>query len=306
MSEEKNYELNLLEKTELWINDVRLDHCDLNQIAQVAAGVLNLEREKVLVVDVRDDHITLDILKETVNSRDILGKEEQLLSELAEIPGVFLGEQAGIHSEGILGLIAMPKQVIEDSLQRSEEMVQQIQERIARRVKVFPTGFEVKQGLIKDTNSPMLLEAFRQRGYQASPGDVIEDDMDDVYFNLFNAVEQGYGLVITTGGVGAEDKDHTVEGILQLDPAAATPWLVKYQKGSGRHCKEGVRIAVGKVDQTLMIALPGPNDEVKIAMEVIFNELPQQTDKHILAEKIAEALRHKLKAENEQAFCPHA
>lgn len=305
MSAAKNIELNLLEKTELWINDIRLDHCDLNEIARTVAAVLNMEKEKVLVVDVRDDHITLDILKKAVNSGDIVGKEEQLLGKLAEIPGVILGEQARIHSEGILGLIALPKEEIENSLQRSEQMVQQMRERIARRVKVFPTGFEVKKGLIKDTNSPMLIEAFQQRGYQASLGDVIDDDTDDVYFNLSNAVDQGYGLVITTGGVGAEDKDHTVEGILQLDPAAATPWIVKYRKGSGRHCKEGVCIAVGKVDQTLMIALPGPNDEVKIAMEVIFKELPAQPGKHILAEKIAEALRQKLKAESWHS-CHHS
>lgn len=302
MSAAKNYELNLLEKTELWINDIRLDHCDLNEIARTAARVLNLEEEKVLVVDVRDNYITLDILKKAVNGGDIAGKEEQLLRELAEIPGVMLGDQAGIHSEGILGIIALPKEEIENTLQRSEQMVKEIRERIARRVKVFPTGFEVKKGLIKDTNSPMLIEAFQQRGYQASLGDVIDDDTDEVYFNLSSAVDQAYGLVITTGGVGAEDKDHTVEGILQLDPAAATPWIVKYQQGSGRHCKEGVRIAVGQVDQTMMIALPGPNDEVRIAMEVIFEELPAQPDKHTLAEKIAQALRHKLQAESGHAY----
>ncbi|MDH7526363.1 MAG: molybdopterin-binding protein, partial [Peptococcaceae bacterium] len=146
------------------------------------------------------------------------------------------------------------------------------------------------------TNSQMIAEAFRRRGYQADIGPVIDDDPDDVYYKLFRAVDEGYGLIISTGGVGAEDKDHTIEGILRLDPAAATPWIVRYQKGTGRHCKEGVRIAVGEMNETLIIALPGPNDEVKTALEVILKEIPNQPGKYALAEKIAEALREKLKA----------
>lgn len=53
----------------------------------------------MLVVDVRDTHITLDILKQSVNYSDIAGKEEQLLEKLAQIPGVHLGTNAGIRSK---------------------------------------------------------------------------------------------------------------------------------------------------------------------------------------------------------------
>ncbi|MDH7525958.1 MAG: molybdopterin-binding protein [Peptococcaceae bacterium] len=300
-------EINLLEKTELWVEDICLEGADLNEIARAAAEVLNLERDQVLVVDVRDGHITMDILKRVVNNRDIAGKEKQLLQRLAQVPGVRLGENAGIHSHGILGLISLPPEEVEETLQRSEQMVREIRNRIARRVKVFPTGFEIKKGMIKDTNSQMIAEAFRRRGYQADIGPVIDDDPDDVHYKLFRAVNEGYGLIITTGGVGAEDKDHTVEGVLRLDPAAATPWVIKYQIGTGRHCKEGVRIAVGQKNESLIIALPGPNDEVRTALEVIlnFNELPGQPGKYALAEKIAEALREKLKAGSATARFAH-
>lgn len=299
--EEKNtlLELNLLEKTELWVEDISLNGTNLTDIASVVAETLNLEREEVLVVDVRDHHITLDILRRTIQARDIAGKEEEILDRLARLPGVHLGEDARIHSEGILGLIALPPEEVEETFRRSERMVEEIRARVARRVKVFPSGFEVRGGMIRDTNSPMIAEEFKRRGYNVATGSTMDDDEDSIGMHLLRAVEEGYGLVITTGGVGAEDKDRTVEGLLRVDPTAATPWIVKYQKGSGRHQKAGVRIAVGVVGETTIIALPGPNDEVKVALEVLFRELPHQPGKTVLAERIAGALREVLKAKNQ-------
>lgn len=289
-------ELNLLDKTELWVDDIRLEGADLNEIAIKVAEVLNMERERVLVVDVREHHITLDILKEKVKSRDIAGKEKLILRCLAQIRGVHLGEKAGIHSHGILGIIALPETEVEPALQRSEQVIMDIRARISKRVKVFPTGFEVKKGIIKDTNSALISEELGKRGYRVTIGPIMDDDREDVRDHIIRAIDEGFGVVITTGGVGAEDKDHTVEGVLLLDPDAATPWIVNYQKGSGRHVKEGVRIAVGRLNETLIISLPGPNDEVRIALQAIIDGLNADSDKFALAEQIAIPLREKLKA----------
>jgi len=95
--------------------------------------------------------------------------------------------------------------------------------------------------------------------------------------------------------VGAESKDATVEGLLQVAPDAATPWLVMYEKGQGRHVKEGVRIAVGRVGPTTLVALPGPNDEVRLALPVILTHFEDPSpDPQRLADEIAQALRHRL------------
>lgn len=96
-------------------------------------------------------------------------------------------------------------------------------------------------------------------------------------------------------GVGAEDKDRTIEAVLRLDPEAATPYICKYQKGTGRHHKEGVKIAVGMVSGSLVIALPGPNDEVNASLEVLTEGLKVGSNKLVLAESIAEALRKRLR-----------
>jgi len=125
-------------------------------------------------------------------------------------------------------------------------------------------------------------------------GDIMDDDIESVEYILSEAVSKAYGLIITTGGVGAEDKDKTVEGILRIDPQAATPYIVKFKKGTGRHVKEGVRIAVGKVGPTYIVALPGPNDEVKIASEILIKLLKNNCDKEQIAQQIANALAEKM------------
>ena len=82
---------------------------------------------------------------------------------------------------------------------------------------------------------------------------------------------------------------------MALDPEAAAPYICRYQKGTGRHIKDGVRIAVGKTSDTLTVALPGPNDEVRSSLDVLVKGLLSKLDKHMLSEKIAGNLRKGLR-----------
>ena len=79
---------------------------------------------------------------------------------------------------------------------------------------MFPTGFEIEEGLIEDTNTPYLKKLLEENGYQVVVGDVIPDDEYVMTEILSDAVSRGFGLILTSGGVGAEDKDHSVESIL--------------------------------------------------------------------------------------------
>ena len=54
-------ELNLLEKTELRIHGLELSGVNLNELAARVAQVLELPANQVLVVDVREDHVCLDL-----------------------------------------------------------------------------------------------------------------------------------------------------------------------------------------------------------------------------------------------------
>jgi len=182
------------------------------------------------------------------------------------------------------------------ALKRSVKIMDAIREKIARRVIVFSTGYEVLSGQIHDTNKATITQRLESEGYLVRIGPTLEDDREHIVRSLKEAVDHGgYSLVITTGGVGAEEKDHTIEALLELDPEAATPYICKFEKGKGRHAKEGIRIGVGMVSDVIIVALPGPNDEVRSSLNVLVKGLSSNLDQQDLAEDIARNLRKKLR-----------
>lgn len=290
--------LNLLEKTELWINEIVLDNANLTELAGGVADVLGMDREKVLVVDVRPRHITLDILEKDIPERNIIGKQTALLEAVGNLEGVSLSPDSHIHSNGILGMICLEGEDPDVMVSRVETMRDEISERIAKRAIVFPTGFELRDGMVEDTNTPYLTEVLEEAGYNVAVGAIIEDDEDDMVNRLDDAINRAFGLIISTGGVGAEDKDKSVESVLRLDPEAATPYVVKFKQGSGRHVKDGVRIAVGQVGPSLLVALPGPHDEVELAASMLLPALAEGCGKAEIARRIAGVLAHKWTGEH--------
>lgn len=288
-------ELELFEKTELWVSPIRIADVDLGLIAEKFAEVLHLDKKEIMVVDVREEHVTLDILKKSVKAEDIIGKNDALLKALSAIPGVSLTPETSIHSDGILGLIAVESKEAGEILGGMERMRRDISERIRRRAIVFPSGFEVQRGMIQDTNSPYIRERLMKEGYSVTVGDTLEDDLESIVPVLRRTLGEGYGLIITSGGVGAEDKDRMVEALLRIDHEASTPYIMHYEKGKGRHEKDGVKIGVAYIHPSYVIALPGPHEEVKAGMDVIIEGLKKELGKEDLASALANEFIGRLK-----------
>jgi molybdenum cofactor synthesis domain-containing protein len=299
-------ELELLEKTEIWIRPIHIREVNLSILAEKVATVLNLNKTEVMVVDVREDVMTLDILKKTVNAQDIIGKREALLQALAEISGISLTHDTAIHSEGILGLIDIEdRKVARNLLKKMKRIGHQISDRIRKRAIVFPSGFEIQKGFIQDTNSPYIKTRLTEEGYQVLIGDILEDNLEAIVSALTRASNDGYGLIITTGGVGAEDKDQMIEALLKLDPRASTPYVIHYKKGTGRHEKDGVRIGVAYLKPSFIIALPGPHEEAKIGVEVIIEGLKKGLNKEELAALLSEMCIAFLRKIHHRGNLPH-
>lgn len=282
----------LLHKTELRIERIALRDANLTELAAVVADTLALAREKVLVIDVRDDTVAFDILQERVDAASIVGRQAPLLRRLATVRGVTISPDTRCASDGMLGWIAWDEADGQQALRRSAQVAAAVRATVSRRAIVFSTGAEVASGQIEDTNTPMIARRLEAGGYCVARGQTLGDDVDLIFGCLRAAVEDdGYGLAITTGGTGAEDKDRTVEAVQALDPDAATPYVCKYEQGIGRHRKDGVRIAVGRVLDATIVALPGPNDEVSAALEVLIEGLTTGLDKTQLADRLAARLR---------------
>lgn len=285
----------LLGKTELTFEPIELDGANLNDIAATVADVLGLGRAELWVVDVRGKVLTIDVLRERVDARAIAGRQGDLLRRLSELPGVEVAGDTTVTSAGMLGWIAHDEGEMKEALQRSENMAADMLERIKRRVVVFSTGAEVARGQIEDTNAPAIAGRLGTEGYAVVGGGVLPDDKDAIAGRMRKAIlDDGFGLVITTGGVGAEDKDRTVEAVLSLDPEAATPYITRYEVGTGRHVKDGVRIAVGQYAGSLIVSLPGPNDEVIASLGPLAEGLESAAPARDLADAIAHGLRARL------------
>jgi molybdenum cofactor synthesis domain-containing protein len=282
--------LNLLEKTELWINNITLYKANLTEMANVLGDVLNIDRKKVLVVDVRPNHITFDIMEDNIPQENIIGKEKNILEKLSLMEGVNISEDTYIHSNGILGTICLQEDNAAEIIDNISNMEKEIRERISKRAIVYPTGFELKQKLIEDTNTPYVKEELEKEGFAVTVGKIIDDDIDIATYHLSDALSRGFGLIVTTGGVGAEDKDKSVEALINVDNEAATEYIVKFTQGTGRHVKDGVKIGVGKVGESMIVTLPGPNDEVRLAMPVLIEAIKNKNNKNEIAIKIADVL----------------
>ena len=286
-------EINLLQKTELWIEGITLQNARLDEIAEKVAQVLELEPREVMVIDVREDYMVLDVLRPVLKANQIAGKGREILREISGIQGVKLLPKASLHSEGALGWICLDEGDYRSAIAKASEMGEEIQRRVAKRAIVFSTGFEVEEGLIEDTNFQLIAKRLKENGYSVCFGGVLPDREGAISYRLQKALDEGFGLILTTGGVGAEEKDRTVEALLRVDPQAATPYILKFDVGTGRHVKEGVRIAVGKVGVSRLIALPGPTREVEVGLNRLLEGLDRGWDDVKIAEHIASGLREK-------------
>jgi len=296
---------NLLHKTELRIERIKLQGANLNDVAAVVADAMGLAHHEVLVTDVLEDVLSIDVLRQDVDVHRLIGKRDQLLKSLGRLPGVGIAAETSICSEGVLGWIALEESEVDQALKRSEAMAAEISRRIARRAVVFSSGTEIIGGQSEDTNKSTISKRLEAEGFSVAFGPLLQDDRDDIAGQLRQAVDSGgYGLIVTTGGVGAEHKDHTIEALLTLDPQAATPYICRFAKGTGRHFKDGVRIGVARVSGTLIVALPGPNDEVRRSLDILVKGLASKLDKYELAEAIATVLRNalQLKMRHSSAF----
>jgi molybdenum cofactor synthesis domain-containing protein len=286
----------LLNKTELRIERIGLAAADLTEVAAAVAGVLGLPAEDVIVIDARDDLLALDVLRSTVDAYRVAGRRTELLSALAGVRGVTINETTSLCSQGMLGWIAVDDTEATAALDRARAMASQIERTIAARAIVFSTGPEVVSRQIRDTNKPWIAQRLRDAGFTATEGHDLLDDRDAIAGALREAGEElGYGLIITTGGVGAEGKDGTVEALLSVDADAATPTLFAVEQGHGRHTKAAVRIGVGEVGTAIVACLPGPHTEATIGADTLIATLAVTRDTRVIADAVATALRARLR-----------
>jgi molybdenum cofactor synthesis domain-containing protein len=238
---------------------------------------------------------TFDILRPNLYGHQLVGTWEPIRRGLTKVAGVTLREDARLTSNGVLGWIPSDPAALESALGAARAAAEGIAARISRRVCVMSTGGEVDRGEIEDTNRQTVASVFAD-DFDVFFAGTVRDDDDLIAGRIRNAVDSGYGLIITTGGVGAESKDHTIEALLKVDPDASTPYLAIFDSGDNpRHVKAGIRIGVGDLHGSTIVCLPGPNEEVALAAPVLLEHFRAGRRGDELAQPIAARLREHLR-----------
>lgn len=126
-------------------------------------------------------------------------------------------------------------------------------------------------GVYEDRSGPVLVDGLRALGF-AVDGPVVVADGDPVGDALREAVDDGYDLVLTTGGTGLTPTDRTPEVTRQvLD--REVPGICEALRAHGT--AKGVPTAMlsrglaGVAAATLVVNLPGSSGGCRDALEVL-------------------------------------
>ena len=127
-------------------------------------------------------------------------------------------------------------------------------------------------GVYEDRSGPVLVELLRAAGCSVVDGPVVVADGDPVEAVLLEAVEEGYDVVVTTGGTGLTPGDLTPEmtrRVLERE----IPGIAETLRSAG--AAAGVPTAIlsrglaGVSGHTLIVNLPGSTGGVRDGVAVL-------------------------------------
>jgi molybdopterin biosynthesis enzyme len=135
---------------------------------------------------------------------------------------------------------------------------------------IIPTGDEIKEGIVQDTDSPMIMQQLinlnpRCQVVRSIP---INDDENAILDAIISNIESNLDIIILIGGSGG---GHRYSSTLGKDFTHSALETILEQKYVGEiYGKNGhlwCKLLCGKKDSTLIINVPGPFKESKAAME---------------------------------------
>jgi molybdenum cofactor biosynthesis protein B len=122
-----------------------------------------------------------------------------------------------------------------------------------------------------DTSGQLIASLLNERGHQVVGRTVLKDEPDDVRSKVAMLVsDQSVDVVITTGGTGITSRDSTFEAIDSLLQKRLAGFgelfrMLSYQEIGAAAMLS--RATAGLTTRTVILALPGSEHAVRLAME---------------------------------------
>src|SRR5438094_4214165 len=131
-------------------------------------------------------------------------------------------------------------------------------------------------GEYKDLGGPALKDVAQKAGWQVIAEAIVPDDAERVQQTIRSFSQQGCGLILTTGGTGAGQRDVTPEAIRAIMRVELPGFGEVMRAESMKITANSIlsRSLAAVVDLSLVIALPGkPNGAVE-CLEFVQGAIP--------------------------------
>lgn len=136
---------------------------------------------------------------------------------------------------------------------------------------VITVSTRASAGLYEDVSGPILASALADLDFEVD-GPLVVPDGDQVGQALRDAVQQGYAVILTTGGTGLNPHDHTPEQtrpVLDLEIPQLPAAIARYGVDAGVPTALLSRGLAGVAGRSLVVNLPGSKGAARDAMAVL-------------------------------------
>jgi molybdenum cofactor synthesis domain-containing protein len=136
---------------------------------------------------------------------------------------------------------------------------------------VITVSTRASAGVYEDRSGPILASALADLDFEVD-GPLVVPDGDEVGQALRDAVQQGYAVILTTGGTGLNPHDHTPEqtrAVLEREIPQLPAAVARYGMEAGVPTAVLSRGLAGVAGRSLIVNLPGSSGAARDAMVVL-------------------------------------
>jgi molybdopterin adenylyltransferase len=147
---------------------------------------------------------------------------------------------------------------------------------MGHRAAVLTVSDGVASGERRDDSGEVASSSLRDNGFDVAERSVVADELDAIESELRRLVDQGFALVVTTGGTGLGPRDVTPEATGRVIDREA-PGLAELMRQAGlAHTPMAAlsRAIVGSLASTLVVNLPGSPRGVQQSLDAVMPVLP--------------------------------
>jgi molybdenum cofactor synthesis domain-containing protein len=136
---------------------------------------------------------------------------------------------------------------------------------------VITVSTRASAGVYEDRSGPILASALADLGFEVD-GPIVVPDGDEVGQALRDGVEQGYAVILTSGGTGLNPHDHTPEqtrAVLDVEIPQLAAAVARYGVDHGVPTALLSRGLAGVAGRSLVVNLPGSSGAARDGIAVL-------------------------------------